>query len=130
MRNRTLGELLWRCVAIPALTAGLALAAPAAARAADGTVTIWVGSWWDPQLPILQQLWQGGYQCCAFGRCQYPFFTRQHDHIGFNILFTDGDAVPVRLMQYVHHQRLCKGAWHCQSVSDGWLPVILLGIGL
>lgn len=58
MRNRTLRELLWRCATIPALAAGLALAAPAAARAADGTVTIWVGSWWDPQLPILQQLWQ------------------------------------------------------------------------
>ena len=58
MKTRTLTELLRRCMTIPALAAGLALAAPAAARAADGTVTIWVGSWWDPQLPILQQLWQ------------------------------------------------------------------------
>ncbi len=58
MRTRTLEELLRRCVTMPVLAAGLALAATATARAADGTVTIWVGSWWDPQIPVLQQLWQ------------------------------------------------------------------------
>jgi multiple sugar transport system substrate-binding protein len=39
----------------------VALAAPAVfaqARRPTGTITIWVGSWWAPQVPITQQLWE------------------------------------------------------------------------
>lgn len=46
------------------LAAGLAAAAPgslAAQTKPRGTVTIWVGSWWAPQVPITQKLWEADY---------------------------------------------------------------------
>lgn len=39
----------------------VAFAAPGAwaqARKPTGTITIWVGSWWQPQVPIAQKLWE------------------------------------------------------------------------
>jgi multiple sugar transport system substrate-binding protein len=39
------------------LAAGQAVPS-AEAEDASGTVTIWVGSWWEPQVPIMQDLWK------------------------------------------------------------------------
>jgi multiple sugar transport system substrate-binding protein len=33
----------------------------AAADDGSGTVTLWVGSWWGTQVPILQKLWQADH---------------------------------------------------------------------
>lgn len=31
------------------------------AQAAGGQITIWVGSWWEPQVPIMQELWKADH---------------------------------------------------------------------
>jgi multiple sugar transport system substrate-binding protein len=41
-------------------TLAAAIAAAGSAQAA-GTVTIWVGSWWDTQVPILQEMWKADH---------------------------------------------------------------------
>ena len=41
---------------------GAAGAGPLRAQSAQsGSVTVWVGSWWAPQLPVTQKLWQADY---------------------------------------------------------------------
>ncbi len=55
-RRRVLGGLL---AAGAVGAAPGVLAAPAAKP--SGTVTIWVGSWWAPQVPIAQKLWQADF---------------------------------------------------------------------
>jgi multiple sugar transport system substrate-binding protein len=56
---------LQRVFAAPVLAASVVAAGygglSAQAQEASGTVTIWVGSWWEPQVPIMQELWQADH---------------------------------------------------------------------
>lgn len=44
-----------------AAAAVLIAATGGAASAQSSTVTVWVGSWWEPQIPIAQELWAKDY---------------------------------------------------------------------
>ncbi len=50
---------LIRSVAGAALAAGMAAASGPASAA--GSVTVWVGSWWEPQVPVLQEMWKADH---------------------------------------------------------------------
>ena len=52
----TMFGTLLRSIASVALTAAL-VAGGAGAASAQSTVTIWVGSWWEPQVPVAKELW-------------------------------------------------------------------------
>ena len=53
--RRTFG----RIIAAPALAAALIAAGSGSLSAQpSGSVTIWVGSWWEPQVPIMQEMWK------------------------------------------------------------------------
>ncbi len=50
-----------RTTCLTSLLAGASFAAAllaAASAQAAGKVTIWVGSWWEPQVPVLQEMWK------------------------------------------------------------------------
>ncbi len=53
MPRRSVGRLL--------LAAVLAGGTKRAIAAPGGTVTIWVGSWWEPQIPLTRKLWQDAH---------------------------------------------------------------------
>jgi multiple sugar transport system substrate-binding protein len=42
---------------VGAAAAALMLASAGGASAQSSSITIWVGSWWEPQIPVTQQLW-------------------------------------------------------------------------
>jgi multiple sugar transport system substrate-binding protein len=46
-----------RCITGIALTVLLLAGGAGAAAAQSGSITIWVGSWWEPQVPIAKELW-------------------------------------------------------------------------
>jgi len=48
---------LLRTAVLLALVGMLALNVSTFAATATGTVTVWVGSWWEPQIPIATQMW-------------------------------------------------------------------------
>ena len=51
--------LLKHALAGAAFAAGLAVSG--AFAQAGGKVTIWVGSWWEPQVPIMQEMWKADH---------------------------------------------------------------------
>src|SRR6218665_3206350 len=46
-----------RRVFLRVAAAALMVAATGAASAQSNSITIWVGSWWEPQIPVAQELW-------------------------------------------------------------------------
>ncbi len=41
--------------------AALAVGLAASSASAQSTVTVWVGSWWEPQVPVLQEMWKADH---------------------------------------------------------------------
>ena len=51
---------LLRLAVLVALIGMLTMNGSTFAAAPTGTVTVWVGSWWETQVPIAMQLWAKG----------------------------------------------------------------------